>query len=294
MAIRCGYDVFNPSLDIYDLAFDGVFQDTEAPFFRLLLLGPDPWWRLPNTFAASYFIHSTQNSSYADSLSGIARNGETDLICIQIRRSEEEHGEPPSQLYLFVSKKRLLHIVSTVFGELSEVNLNLGTVQEDSVAMETGSDHSSAASTSTTNERGPIRDISYNEWSDSGSHVRWIDGNNLHGMTRCGVFGSKFACIGNPYDLGLPMDTIFDNSDRQFVCMLEFNERLLSNGEGQDRPNTPKPISDLLGGIDAGGLTYKIKWFENPTTTPCFDLLLGSDCVMVRLVSFLVAAHRFT
>jgi hypothetical protein len=303
MAIRCGYDVINPSLDIYNLAFDGVSQDTEVPFFRLLLAlerGLDPWWKLPNMFQASYFIHGTQNSSYADSLSGMARNGETDLICIQIRMSEEDHGEPPSRLHLFVSKKRLLQLVSTIFGELSEANLNPGMIQEDSVAMEIGSHQSGAASTSTTNEIGPIRDIRYNEWSDSGRFVRLIDGSNLHGMTRCGVFGSKFACIGNPYDLGLPSDIIFDNSDRQFVCMLEFNERLPSNGEGQDGLNSfdmSKQTSDVLEGIDAkvpGGLMYKIKWFENPTTAPCFDLLLGSDCVMVRLVSFLVVARRFT
>jgi hypothetical protein len=293
MAVRCEYGVFNSSLDIYNLAFDGAPQDTQVTFFRLSL--PELCRRPPNTTDSSYFIHSTQNSSYADSLNGIARSGETDLICIQIRINTEDPAET-ARLYLFVSKKRLLQLVSTVFGQRSETNLNPDTTQEDSITMEIASDHSGAAASSATNERGPIRDISYNEWSDSGRFVRWIDGSNLHGMTRCGVFGSKFACIGNPYDLGLPPDTTFDNSDRQFVCMLEFNERLLSNREGQDGPNTfdmPQPDSDLLESIDAdvhGGLTYKIKWFENPPPDPCFDLLLGSDCVMVRLVSFLVAA----
>jgi len=254
-----------------------------VPYVRLLLPGLSR--PMSNTFMTSNFIHSTQNSSYADSWAGIARNNEADVVCIQIRMTRNIHMGLPPRLCLFVSKRVLLEVASASFSH------RFGGNQPGFTPISPDLDVSHAESFAEPTWDLPIHSIPYLDWSASGKFVRWIDGSSLRGVTRCARLGSKFACIGDPYDLGLARKLPARGSHTPFVCIMEFNTRLFSDceGQGEDRViDSLAELSPLIRGIAAdirSGLPFKVAWFDHPSASKCVDLLLGNDHVLLRLVS---------
>lgn len=297
MTLRCGYTAPHPSLDIYDLADRRAITQigTQVPFLRLSLLELSDNRTLLNVFAVAYFIQGTHNSPHADAGSGMARNGDTDIICVQIRMSREHPADHSARIYFFVSKKRLLDLASDGFGQpwREQNNFKAISKRKSLAAMFKNaiSFRSPTIESATfTKEHRPILELAYADWTRSGRFVRWIDGSKLQGMTRCATHGSKFACIGNPHDLGLVGNKSIGGTDRGFVCILEFNEGLFWGAIKRHREGvitTFENASNLTNGLNAdtrGGLTYKITWLKKPSAFLWLDLLLDSNYVVGRLM----------
>lgn len=301
MTIRCGYTAPDSSLDIYDLAASKIdIGNTKAPLLRLSLPNLSEDRQLPNVFAFSYFIQGTHNTSHADALTGAARNGDTDVVCTQIWMSREDHPNDSARIYLFVSKRRLLKLASDAFKQPQRPQQP--QQEHRSVApsskrkaflqmLKNATTFRSVESPPAKPTKTHVRSISYMEWTDAGRFTRWLDGSKLQGMTRCATFGSKFACVGNPHELGLVGNKTIGGTDRGFVCILEFNERLFWSETKRHREGVVTVIEDvssLESGLEVdvrGGLTYKIGWLKKPFALRWLDLLLDSDHVVGRLVS---------
>jgi len=298
MVIRCGSRVTlpGPGLDIYDLHHPyHPYVETPKPaqtyaYPVLTLSLPYLSRHSKHAFRRSAFIHGSNNVTCMDRPTNTVRTGEADVISILIRCTREQHVGELYQLVLFISKSRLLQLATdklSAFKLDSERQRKEKEKKPDAMLLNL---NTPVGYDPTKVYKLQSIEMKYDDWTERGRYVRWLDATKIRLVSKCAMYGSTFACTTNPEWIGVSGYTSVGGAF-EHVCLLEFKKRLF--GQDEDQRGVVRTIdysvnTPLTSQLDAdvrGGLPFRVSWFKKPSSREWADVLLDEGHLVARLLN---------
>jgi hypothetical protein len=213
------------------------------------------------------------------------RTGEADVISILVRFTRDQDVSIRHRLVLFISKLRLLRLATD---KLSAFKLGSERQRKENemllnLNIPVGYDPARVYKLQSI-------EMKYDDWTERGRYVRWLDATKVRLVSKCAMYGSTFICTTNPEYIGVSEFTSVGGSF-QYVCLLEFNERLFGQDENQRgvvRTIDDPVLTALTSQLDAdvrGGLPFRVSWFKKPSSKEWADVMLDEGHIVARLVS---------
>lgn len=202
---------------------------------RIVLLIPE-WKGGPDATYSARFLYGS-GSVGPDIYQPCQRSGEKDVVpliigCETPTDDSEEPTIDENELFLFLCKQRLFDRLSVRTSPIDSVIQQTSDNRyryPDSVLDDSQLQPISSGWPTNT----PTFEIQYDDWGREGT--TWLDGTDFFAFNWGSSYGSRFILITKPECIGTAETTSekipgYSPFDPVYVCLLEFNNRLLDSG----------------------------------------------------------------